>query len=461
MNQLTKTQIEGISFLLSRSKAILADDVGVGKSVQALTAAHSEGSYPLLIVCPNQLKHSVWLPEIQKWLPKLRVNEFSSAWTRKRRIRSLYDMEWDVLLVSPDQVRVHLNELAQHPFQAFIIDEAHKFRNPSALRTKSLFALSRTVDPKQVFLLTATPILNRSEEVWPLLHMCDPIKFRSRRKWCEAYLHEEYIPGCHYYISRFTNPKDPQAFQAMLGEYLLKRNREAGQVPEALPPQIIRLEMYPDQQKAYNQMLNDWWVHIDQDREVGVMNTLSQTIRLQQICTSLDILDDASLQCRGPKFDFVDDLVEGTNEQVYIIARSAVALQRYHKAHPDWACFTGQYGDADKELKAFQSGKKQVLMTTYQMGGEGHNLQMASIIIFLELDWVPANIHQAIGRLLRPGQKMMVQPYFLMTENSVDDVVYRTLQNKADIINVSIPPEELALLLLKDYNDQRRNTDSQ
>jgi SNF2 family DNA or RNA helicase len=79
------------------------------------------------------------------------------------------------------------------------------------------------------------------------------------------------------------------------------------------------------------------------------------------------------------------------------------------------------------------------------VGGESLNLQNGSIFCALDHDWVPKTYHQAVGRLARKGQTKPVLPYILVANNSIDDYVLRVSNKKEDIIECSMPPEELSM----------------
>jgi SNF2 family DNA or RNA helicase len=64
-------QRQGIEFVVAKQgRALIADDMGLGKSVQALGAAVCMQGWPLLIICPATMR-LVWAEECERWLPKL------------------------------------------------------------------------------------------------------------------------------------------------------------------------------------------------------------------------------------------------------------------------------------------------------------------------------------------------------------------------------------------------------
>jgi len=150
-----------------RNGAILGDDMGIGKTVEALAyiADHPEFK-KILIVCPKQVIDQ-WKEHIETWVP---------YWNNNTKYR--------VVVTNYEQ----LKNLKKKNFQAVVCDEAHYIKNPTAQRTKLLMRiLRRRVDfhrqdrsftgyPKALF-LTGTPVLNRPLELYPILHL---LMFRGR-----------------------------------------------------------------------------------------------------------------------------------------------------------------------------------------------------------------------------------------------------------------------------------------
>lgn len=100
-------QRDGVDFLKSRQRAILGDDMGVGKSIQSLYATEELNAYPQLIICPKTVKLS-WKIEIHKWL-KGRTAVIVDG--DKRRRSAQINSKCDFLIMNYEQMKIHEVEL--------------------------------------------------------------------------------------------------------------------------------------------------------------------------------------------------------------------------------------------------------------------------------------------------------------------------------------------------------------
>ena len=169
-------QKEGIKFGLQRKgRILLADEMGVGKTVQAIgIALLYKEEWPVLIICPSSLKF-VWRDEILKWIPdinddKINIQIFKTSKDIFKCGVKIYIMSYD-LTVKLEEKIVNKN------FKFIIADEAHYLKSPDAKRTKCLMPIIKK--SKRVILITGTPILAKPVELYPLLSILRPDLFHN------------------------------------------------------------------------------------------------------------------------------------------------------------------------------------------------------------------------------------------------------------------------------------------
>ena len=167
-------QVDGIRALAKQRNFLLADDMGLGKSIQALTVFAIDvkrgWAETCLVVAPVTLKGN-WADEIEKFtrMPAITLNGTPAQ--RRKQLN-----EWKmikgpkILIVNYEQVNTHKDDLAAVMFDVAIFDEAHYLKNPKAQRTKACLELYAN----RKFMLTGTPMLNHVDELWSILHMIDP-----------------------------------------------------------------------------------------------------------------------------------------------------------------------------------------------------------------------------------------------------------------------------------------------
>ena len=161
--QLMPFQEAGVAYALQRRRAFIADEQGLGKTVQALAAIEADDAFPAVVVCPASLKLN-WEREA-KWLQHRRAVVVSG-----RKAVDVGDAE--IVIVNYDVVGAHLSRLARLKPKALVLDESHYCKNPAAQRTKHVLELAQSLPVDALLLaLTGTPLVNRPKELVPQLRI--------------------------------------------------------------------------------------------------------------------------------------------------------------------------------------------------------------------------------------------------------------------------------------------------
>ncbi|MGH2904301.1 MAG: DEAD/DEAH box helicase, partial [Solirubrobacteraceae bacterium] len=157
--ELKPFQRAGVRYLLSQRRAFLADEQGLGKTIEALATLEADEAYPAIVVCPASLKLN-WLRELSVWLPHRSAQALSGT-------RGGDPVEQaDVTVVNYDIVAARLSALSAIAPRALVLDESHYCKNAAAKRTQAVGQLSSAV-PREglVLALTGTPVMNRPPEL--------------------------------------------------------------------------------------------------------------------------------------------------------------------------------------------------------------------------------------------------------------------------------------------------------
>jgi SNF2 family DNA or RNA helicase len=163
--ELKPFQRAGVSYLLERRRAFLADEQGLGKTIEALAAVEAAGTYPAVVVCPASLKLN-WLRELEHWLPGRTVRALAGNGGARSGDVGAGLPEADVTVLNYDIVAARLEELCALEPRALVLDESHYCKNAAAKRTQAVQRLSAVV-PRDglVLALTGTPVVNRPAEL--------------------------------------------------------------------------------------------------------------------------------------------------------------------------------------------------------------------------------------------------------------------------------------------------------
>ena len=163
--QLRPYQQAGIETAVEIQRVILADDVGLGKTIQALSAVAVAGALPVIVVAKASLKLN-WHHEITE------LFGWSTYIMEGRAAQPAPDV--DVVIVNPDLLKARLVDLQAVEANALIVDESHFLSNPRSQRSKALRTLARPIRKREglVLSLTATLMPNgKAMEVYPQLDM--------------------------------------------------------------------------------------------------------------------------------------------------------------------------------------------------------------------------------------------------------------------------------------------------
>lgn len=459
MYKLTPKQVVGINWLLKEKYTLLGDAVGTGKTATLLHAAFLMQPKRVLVLSSEESLNMTWVDEFKKWFPEIwdqgKVRLIAHH-NRKGVLANLYRdrNEWVFCLAPRDYARTYESELSQWPWDIIIVDEAHHFGGYESGRTNGLFNIQKATKPKALWMASANFIRKRSGDAYTFLRLIKPKEFPHQgfTSWAKEYIGEELVvTPCHTIRRIRKMPQDPNKFQEMFAQHMLARPRDDGDYIKANRPSMRVVDMKGQQLLSYNRMRDEWWAELDEERERGAQNPLVRDLFLRQICVSHQLLDPESVLCAGAKIDDVLDIIDSTTEQVFLCSNFAQAIHRLSKKHK-WEYFTGQEGDATQAISRWKAGDAQVLAATYGVGGESLNLQNGSVFIGLDYDWKAETYYQAVGRLARKGQTRPVLPYMMMARNSIDDYVLRTNQFKEEVIEASIPPEEISLRYFQERN---------
>jgi hypothetical protein len=153
--ELAPFQWAGVRYVLRARRAFLADEQGLGKTVEALAALEADDAYPAVVVCPASLKLN-WERETTKWLPHRSVAVIQG--------RMPVPPTAEITILNYEVVAAHRGTLGRMRPRALVVDESHLCKNPQAKRTQAVRRLAETVVPDGLRLaLTGTPGLNHAE----------------------------------------------------------------------------------------------------------------------------------------------------------------------------------------------------------------------------------------------------------------------------------------------------------
>lgn len=442
-------QEEALAFMVARDRAILGDPPGVGKTPVAITALRRAGARRILLVVPKAVIHH-WEALAAAWWPELQVVDGTGSAAQRERARGVVGSGTGgpaALLVNYEAMRGDVKHLVRIRFDTFLADEAHRLKNRQALQTKAAWQLAGRA--QRAWLLTGTPIVNRPDEAWSLLHLLDPKGYSSFWAWVGRHMLTD--------LAHFGRARRPtriivglkrgaeDRIRAELAQVLIQRDLD--QLLPDLPPVTItptEVDLDAEERRAYTDLVRRHWTQLEDGTVVQTVNEVSRITRLRQIVSDMEALS-AGRAKPGSKIVATLSLIgDLEDEQVVVLTWSRAAAERIAvelgKAKPAIAATYIHGGVTGPErqgrLDTFRKGKVRVLAGTLGTLGEGvDGLQVARHLVLLDRPWRPSEEDQAIGRLRRSGQTDAVFVWPVTARNTIDQAINKLLAEKRSVID--------------------------
>ena len=395
---LYKHQVQAIEWLGQRPKAILALDMGLGKTC----VSSLDLSVPALVVCPASLKLN-WQAELAMWRPELSVQVVRSP---KDPIKGL-----DVTIVNYDI----LGKLDLPTPTTLIVDESHYIKNYKAKRTKLLMGLIKATS--NVSLLTGTPIVNRPIELWTLLYSIGATKlgyFEFGMRFCAGWK----TPWDTY---DFSGSSRKGELIKVLEPFMLRMTKEECIDLPSKTYRIIALDLSVDKrEKQFSQDQIDTpdsipFEAISDIRRLNAERKLDQSISYIKDC--LEQTDKIVVFAHHTHI--IDGLMDALKEFEPVMVTGSVKNEDRHVA-----------------VQTFQNNPKcRVFVGNIKAAGVGLTLTAASHVVFVEAPWSPADLQQAADRCHRIGQQNNVTIDLLTITGSIDEIILHKILTKMDVID--------------------------
>jgi SWI/SNF-related matrix-associated actin-dependent regulator 1 of chromatin subfamily A len=447
--KLYKHQEEGIKFLLSRNGNILADDMGLGKSIQSIIAALESGAKNILVVCPSAVKIN-WKREINVFCNDVTIVE-GRKWSKAKFTIINYDILKNFHTLGDgkkkditDPVLEHNRQLVNAKFDLAIIDEAHYLKNNKSIRGEIMVDLTVNYNIEKVWLLTGTPIANRPMDFFNLLKI---IKSPIANNW--QYFATRYCDARKMFRT-LKNGRKKQIWltdgASNLDELAVKtKNLILRRLKENvldMPDKIVTPVYHQLSDKGwdeYNRLWDDYLEKRKVEKKRGsVQKDLVELILLRKFI---------AMEAIPQTIEMVENILE-TGKKVIIFTSFTDELNELAE-HFDKICVThnGPMNDKEKQRSVdnFQNNDKiKVFIGNIKSAGVGITLTKANFVVFNSFDWVPGSNEQAEDRAYRIGQNNNVNIYYQQFENTISTRMWETLRTKKDIISTIIGDKQLS-----------------
>ena len=420
-------------------KAILADEVGLGKTIEAgliLKEYMIRGLVKkVLILVPASL--------VTQWAIELNTKFFIPAVSQRK---SYVWEQCDIVVSSIDTAKraPHREIINSLDYDLVIIDEAHKLKNN---KTKN-YEFVQNLKKKFCLLLTATPIQNRVSEIFNLVSLLKPGHLGSETAFYEKYKKD----------SRSVN--DDEHLKELVNKVMIRNRRsDTGIEWTKRVVEAVTIEFTEEERALYDTIESLKGYEAD-DNAARTRSPFSMITLQREACSSREsvyyTIQNMMKKTENPSQEFQDtinlltskinaitknskaekalEIIKRADDKVIIFTEyraTQLYLQWYLKQHGITSVpFRGGFKRGKKDwMRDLFQNHAQVLIAT-EAGGEGINLQFCNHIINFDLPWNPMRLEQRIGRIHRLGQKKDVMIYNFAIKDTVEDHILKLLYEK-------------------------------
>ncbi len=416
---------------------ILADDMGIGKTVQAICAlseVHKSKTKtgPSLIVCPTSLVDN-WYEELHRFEPSLKVVTFVGAPGERRKLFSKKG-DVDVYVTSYGLIQRDLELFESITFSYVILDEAQAIKNRETRNARSV----KKLNANNRLVLTGTPIENSLDDLWSIFDFLMPGFLGSHERFSQMYMRANSL----------DMEKTLEFLKKRIAPFVLRRMKQ--DVLEDLPSithSIYHCYLHDEQRKIYQKAATKAREELqDLVEKKGFdkarLHVLATLTKLKQICCHPSLVEDRK-DIQSAKYEMLKDLIRGlldTKHKTVLFSQYTRMLKIIRddldKEGIPYLYLDGATKNRQSLVRQFNKDEKiPLFLISLRAGGQGLNLVGADSVIHYDMWWNPAVENQATDRVWRMGQKTKVNSYKLVTKGTIEEKILDLQNRKKDLIS--------------------------
>ena len=450
-------QERGVAYGIEKKRLIIGDQMGLGKTSQAVAIVEALKSFPALVICPSTLKLN-WLREFLTVSGRKSIILNNNVKTTFMRF---YEAGMaDVFIVNYESLKKYFVKSIDAPegkpftlrhvtfwetineFKSVIIDESHRVKSFGAQQTK--FTRGIAAGKEVVLALTGTPVINSPADLVAQLGIIDRIND---------------LGGYKYFVKRYCSGTKGASNLKELN-YNLNMNcyygRKKSEVLKDLPPkmrQVILCEISEEQRKEYKLAEADLRQYLAQFRG-KTKEEITKAMRGEVMVRMSNLKNISARGKISAVKEYIDDVIaEGEKIVLFGHLHEVIDKVKAHYKNPLTITGADSTEQRQKNIDAFQNDPKQKLIICgIQAAGVGITLTASSKVAFMELGWHSAIHDQCEDRCHRIGQLDSVQCIYFIGKDTIDQYVYSIIQGKREIAEtVSGNADEVEMSIIDNY----------
>jgi len=418
-------QHRGADLAKKHRRWIFNDEMGLGKSPQAITTVKELGCQKIAIVCPAVVRHN-WLNELKKWWSE-HPEAVAHRWGKGSKSVPKYAQDWwgkPIQIVSYGMV----DSLDLTGWDAIIIDEIHKCKNPKSKQSKAVRKLVSQNRSAVLLGLTGTIMPNQPMDCWNPVDIIKPghLGYSSNPEKVPWKFLERYctkIPN-EYSIQGYTYGGINELFAEELGNKLsaISSRTTKAEVAHLMPAYTVNsLFIQPAAKSEYVKLSASVITQEDVEKALRV----SGSEKVESVVEWVgDASENASHVCVMTYFrSTARAITEALRKKGHNVFEVSGALDPHKR---------------NEEIKKAIAAESAVLVATMKSTGIGIDLTRFTQAIFAELYYSPEVMEQALGRFSRMSGTLPSNVMLLVMEQTLDERIASRLHDKLEAINLAI-----------------------
>jgi SNF2 family DNA or RNA helicase len=411
--------------------------MGTGKSKVAIDLLAAWQCSRVLVLCPVSVRN-VWRREFRKWSKDqwpVVVLETGTVTKKKETAKTIWDDVKQMILV------INYESAWRDPlgtwilcqdWDCVILDESHRVKAHNTAISRFVMRLASRA--KRRLCLTGTPMPHSPLDVFGQYRFLDWRLFGKRWVAFRASYAKRDNPSIPQQITGFQNL---DRLQERFGRLAFQVGPEVMDLPP-VTHDTRTFQLTGMAARIYRDLERDFLAEVE-GGIVTAANVLVKTLRLRQVVSGFVQADDTETltEVHDGKAVLLADLLEDLGQPCVVFAEFRYDLKMIRKTAEKLGLAYGEVSGRANDLTddATIPPGIDVLGVQYQSGGLGVDLSAVQYGIYFSPTWSLGNYEQSLARIHRPGQTGHVHYYHLVAENTVDELVYKSLEKKRNIID--------------------------
>lgn len=410
---------------------ILADDMGMGKSIQIISLLLDEKENGTsdrktsLIVAPSSILYN-WENEIKKFGKEIKYALVLG--NKDQRLQILKESQnYELLITSYELLKRDIELYKEKKFRFEIIDEAQNIKNHTTDAAKAV----KKINAETRFALTGTPIENRLSELWSIFDYLMPGLLYSYTKFKEKFENP---------IVKYNRNEEMKGLNRLTNPFILRRLKK--DVLKELPEKIesnVYTKMEGEQHKLYVALKERLRENLENQSFYDErMKVLAELTKLRQVCCQPSLCFE-DYNGESAKLDtcmeLIRDGVAGNHKILLFSQFTSMFPYIKERLIEENISFYELTGSTSKEkrnylVNSFNSDKTEVFLVSLKAGGTGLNLTGADMVIHYDPWWNIAAQNQATDRAYRIGQTNDVLVFKLIMKDTIEEKILKLQEFK-------------------------------